>query len=80
MYREEQLATKGFKAVFTIKKNENSDLAVEFIDQGFKTIICAADADKRGDKWVGHDFNHRFLDVLPDSVDPCGKNGEFHSF
>jgi uncharacterized protein (TIGR00290 family) len=79
-YREDQLAKKDFEAVFPLWEKDTSVLTADFIEHGFKTIICAADADIIDDKWVGRDFDQRFLDALPESVDPCGENGEFHSF
>jgi diphthamide synthase (EF-2-diphthine--ammonia ligase) len=55
-------------------------LATDFINVGFKTIICAADARLLGRHSVGEQFDHNFLKTLPAEVDPCGENGEFHSF
>jgi len=79
-YREDQLAKKDIKAIFPLWEKDTSLLAKDFIDHGFKTIICAADADKVDPDWVGKDYNHDFLAALPESVDVCGENGEFHSF
>jgi uncharacterized protein (TIGR00290 family) len=79
-YREDQLAKKSLKALFPLWEKDTSLLAEDFINQGFKTIICAADADKVAPDWVGKEFSHEFLASLPEAVDPCGENGEFHSF
>jgi uncharacterized protein (TIGR00290 family) len=79
-YREDQLAKKDFKAVFPLWAKDTSTLAADFIDHGFKTVICAADADKVDPEWVGRDFDSQFLAALPEEVDRCGENGEFHSF
>ncbi|HSJ67916.1 MAG TPA: hypothetical protein VK921_09590, partial [Anditalea sp.] len=79
-YREVQLAKKDFRALFPLWEKDTAVLAADFIDQGFKTIICAADADKIDQEWVGRDFDTQFLAALPDDVDRCGENGEFHSF
>ena len=79
-YREDNLASRGFTAVFPLWKKPTNELAKAFINTGFKTVICAADADLIAKDRVGRDFDREFLDSLPASVDPCGENGEFHSF
>lgn len=79
-YREDQLAKKDLKAIFPLWEKDTAKLAKDFINKSFNTIICAADADKVNADWVGKDFDHAFLAALPDTVDPCGENGEFHSF
>lgn len=79
-YREENLAKRGFKGVFPLWKIPTEKLARGFIKAGFKTKICAADSDLISQDWVGKDFDQNFLDYLPAKVDPCGENGEFHSF
>ena len=47
---------------------------------GFESIISCVDSQKLDGKFVGRIFNEKFLDDLPDDVDPMGENGEFHSF
>ena len=79
-YREERLSEKGFSAVFPLWKLNTKTLAEEFIQSGFKTKICAADADKISKDWVGRDYSWEFLSQMSPDVDPCGENGEFHSF
>ena len=79
-YREEKLAEKGFSGIFPLWGSDTKALAEEFLQSGFKTKICAADADKISKAWVGGDFDREFLAQLPADVDPCGENGEFHSF
>ena len=79
-YREEKLTEKGFSAVFPLWKRDTKVLAEEFLQSGFKTKICAGDADKISKAWVGRDYDLKFLNQLPPDVDPCGENGEFHSF
>lgn len=79
-YREEKLAEKGFSAVFPLWGNDTKALAEEILQSGFKTKICAGDADKISKDWMGRDFGIEFLAQLPRDVDPCGENGEFHSF
>lgn len=79
-YREQQLFKRDFTAIFPLWKKETAQTAREFIAAGFQTLICAADADLIEEKWVGKTFNLDFLKNLPDKIDPCGENGEFHTF
>ncbi len=79
-YREDHLATRNFKAIFPLWKMDTSILAKQFFDSGFKTLLCAADADKIKKEWMGELFDHKFLENLSSEVDPCGENGEFHTF
>lgn len=79
-YREEKLAERGFLAVFPLWGSNTKALAGEFIQAGFKTKICAADADKISKDWLGKDYDEEFLEHFTGEVDPCGENGEFHSF
>jgi uncharacterized protein (TIGR00290 family) len=79
-YREEKLSERGFSAIFPLWGADTKVLAEEFLQSGFKTKICAADADKISKEWVGRDYDYKFLEQLSADVDPCGENGEFHSF
>ena len=79
-YREKQLETVGLKGVFPLWKEDTKKLAHEYIELGFKTIITAVDASKLDRSCVLNVFDHHFLSNLPKEVDPCGENGEFHSF
>jgi uncharacterized protein (TIGR00290 family) len=79
-YREEKLAKRGFFGVFPLWKRDTKTVAEEFLRAGFRTKICAADADKVSKDWVGKDYDSKFLEQLSADVDPCGENGEFHSF
>ncbi|MCH7415631.1 diphthine--ammonia ligase [Belliella sp. R4-6] len=79
-YREQQLSKRDFKAIFPLWKKDTAQTARDFIAAGFQTLICAADADLIEEKWVGSIFNLEFLKNLPYKIDPCGENGEFHTF
>ncbi len=79
-YREDQLAKKGFKAVFPIWKRDTKELLNEFLDLGFKTVIVCANSKYFGEDFVGTVIDENFIDNLPEGVDPCGENGEFHTF
>jgi uncharacterized protein (TIGR00290 family) len=79
-YREERLKEVGMKGVFPIWKRESRELANTFIDLGFKAVITCVDSKMLDGRFSGRLFDKRFLSELPSGVDPCGENGEFHSF
>jgi uncharacterized protein (TIGR00290 family) len=79
-YRESNLSKIGMSAVFPLWKKDTAGLAREFIDMGFKAIITAVDSNFLDKSFVGKLFNREFLKLLPSNVDPCGENGEFHTF
>lgn len=79
-YREKQLESVGFKALFPLWKLDTYKLVMEFIDNGYKSIITAVDASKLPKEFVGQLITKELIKELPANVDPCGENGEFHSF
>jgi uncharacterized protein (TIGR00290 family) len=79
-YREKQLQKKGFTAAFPLWKKDTKEIAKEFISLGFKSIIVSVDARFLDKSFAGRIYDESFLNDLPDNVDPCGENGEFHSF
>jgi uncharacterized protein (TIGR00290 family) len=79
-YREDNLSKIGMKAVFPLWKQDTMDLAKGFIAKGFKAIITCVDSTVLDASFAGRFFDRRFLSDLPSSIDPCGENGEFHSF
>ena len=72
------LSNKARLALFDIR--DNAELAREFIDLGFKAVITCIDSRFMGREFAGREFDRQFLSDLPSGVDPCGENGEFHSF
>lgn len=79
-YREEQLATVKMEAVFPLWKENTETLAREMIDSGLKAIVVAINRKVLNDNSIGREFDESFLNDLPEDVDPCGENGEFHTF
>ena len=79
-YRENNLAQVGMKGVFPIWKRDTRELAHTFINLGFKAIITCVDSNALDKRFVGRAYDEQFLSELPASIDPCGENGEFHSF
>jgi len=68
------------QCIFPIWKRDTAKLALEFIDSGFKAITVSVDSNVLGEEFAGREFNKQFLNDLPGGVDPCGENGEFHTF
>jgi uncharacterized protein (TIGR00290 family) len=79
-YRESRLKEIGVEAIFPLWNKNTDQLAREFIKLGFKAVVASVDGRVLDASFVGRKFNHQFLEDLPDGVDPCGENGEFHSF
>ncbi len=79
-YRVDNLVKVGMEPVFPLWKIPTPELAQRFINLGFKTIITCVDTEQLPAEFSGRDFDQSFLDDLPPTVDPCGENGEFHSF
>jgi len=79
-YREDNLSKVGMKGIFPIWKRNSAELARTFIELGFKAIITCIDSKVLDKTFVGRVFDKQFLSELPKDVDPCGENGEFHSF
>lgn len=79
-YRENQSAKVGMNTVFPLWKANTTELVSEFINSGFKAIVTAVDASKLSKDYVGRVIDIDFINSLPKEVDPCGENGEFHSF
>ena len=79
-YREAQLLKAGLKGLFPLWKCNTKDLAVKFIGLGFKAAISCVDSEFLDKSFAGRVFDKQFLSELPNNVDPCGENGEFHSF
>ncbi len=79
-YREERLAQIGMRGVFPLWKRDTIALAQLFLDRGFKAIVCCTDPKALDNEFCGLEFDNSFLAKLPPGVDPCGENGEFHTF
>lgn len=79
-YREENLSKAGMKAVFPLWGRNTSELAGTFVGVGFKGVVTCVDSQFLDRRYAGRSFDGRFLAELPQGVDPCGENGEFHSF
>lgn len=79
-YRDNNLAKVGLKGIYPLWKQNTKQLADDFIKLGFKTVLCCTNDAYLGEGDVGQLFTESFVKNLPANVDPCGENGEFHSF
>jgi len=79
-YRETKLTELNLKGLFPLWKIPTDKLVREFIDLGFKTIITCVNEKYLDKSFAGRIIDNDFLNDLPDNVDPCGENGEFHTF
>ena len=68
------------KGVYPIWKKDSKELARKFIELGFKAVTTCVDFQQIDKKFVGREYDSGFLNDLPGTADPCGENGEFHTF
>lgn len=78
-YREEKLKGTGITPVFPLWDRPTPQLAQEMIAAGFETYLAAVDLKKLPASFAGRRFDASLLADLPEGVDPCGENGEFHT-
>lgn len=79
-YREEKLTQGPIEAIFPVWEESTSILMNEFLELGYQTIITTIDPNKVPEEFLGQVIDQELLDLLPEGVDPCGENGEFHTF
>jgi uncharacterized protein (TIGR00290 family) len=79
-YRERNLAKVGMKAIFPIWHRDTAEIVRTFIALGFKAYLTCVDGEKLGREFAGRPIDADLIRDLPDGVDPCGENGEFHSY
>lgn len=79
-YREKQLKDSGLQPLFPVWQIPTSELAQAMIAYGLRAKITCVDPKVLPKEFAGRDFDSQFLKDLPVTVDPCGENGEFHSF
>jgi uncharacterized protein (TIGR00290 family) len=79
-YREGRLAQVGKRGVFPLWGRDTALLAREMIANGFRAIVVCVDPRALDRSFAGRAFDESFLAELPEGVDPCGENGEFHTF
>jgi uncharacterized protein (TIGR00290 family) len=79
-YREKQLAATGLQPLFPVWQIPTAELARTMIASGLRAKITCVDPRVLSAEFAGRDFDSQFLADLPPNIDPCGENGEFHSF
>ena len=79
-YREKQLRDTGLQPIFPVWGIPTRALAQEMIDSGLRAKLACIDTKQISGDFAGREFDAQLLSDLPASADPCGENGEFHSF
>ena len=79
-YREKQLQGTGIAPLFPLWNEPTAALARSMIAGGLRAVLTCVDPKQLAPAFCGREFNAALLDALPAGVDPCGENGEFHSF
>jgi diphthamide synthase (EF-2-diphthine--ammonia ligase) len=79
-YREDRLQGTGLEPIFPLWGRDTRQLILEMLDAGLRARIVCADPSKVAGDFIGRDLDHDVLGRLPAAVDPCGENGEFHTF
>lgn len=79
-YREQQLAAIGMEAIFPLWKRNTTELVIELEQAGIEAVIVCVNERYLGKEFLGRKIDRHFLNDLPANVDPCGENGEFHTY
>ena len=79
-YRETQMAGTGLELIFPLWQIPTDELAQQMINGGLRAVISCLDPRVMPEHLAGYQFSNKLLQALPESVDPCGENGEFHTF
>jgi uncharacterized protein (TIGR00290 family) len=79
-YRDNKLTEADVEGVYPLWKQDTKALLNEFLELGFKAITVCVNAKLLGEEFVGRIIDEQFIKDLPENVDVCGENGEFHTF
>lgn len=79
-FRETLLARLGWEPLFPLWGISSAEAAERFLARGFRALVVAADPRRLPQAFLGREYDRRFLAELPPGCDPCGENGEFHTF
>ena len=79
-YREERLRGTGLEPMFPLWGRDTAGLARDMLGAGIAAVISCVDTSQLAPAFAGRSFDHEFLRDLPATADPCGENGEFHTF
>lgn len=79
-YRDEFLARHDLHGIYPVWQRNTTEFINRFIELGFKAIVTCVDGKVLGPEFAGRIIDESFVSSLPATVDPCGENGEFHTF
>jgi uncharacterized protein (TIGR00290 family) len=79
-YRDERLAQVGMTGLYPIWMRDTDELVRTFIGLGFRAILACVDTEAIDAAFAGREIDHALLADLPETADPCGEYGEYHSF
>jgi uncharacterized protein (TIGR00290 family) len=79
-YREDRLKDTGLQPLFPLWGRNTRELIEEMIDAGLRARIVCVDPSKLSGEFAGRDLDRNLIRQFPAAVDPCGENGEFHTF
>ena len=79
-YRDQFLAQHGWHGIYPVWMQNTTEFINQFIELGFKAVLTCVDSKALDQSFAGRTIDHGFLSALPANVDPCGENGEFHTF
>ena len=79
-YRDQFLARHDLRGIYPVWMRDTTEFVKEFIELGFRAVLTCVDSKALDESFAGRVIDHDFLASLPANVDPCGENGEFHTF
>ncbi len=79
-WREHNLISLGMKGVFPLWRRDSRALVEKAVAVGIRAVICCVDPERLPPSFLGRELTEQLLAELPEGVDPCGENGEFHTF
>lgn len=79
-YRDALLARIGMHGVYPLWDSDTVNLSNRQVESGIRAVVTCVDGHALDRSFAGREFGRAFLDALPEEVDPCGENGEFHTF
>ena len=79
-YREESLNETGITPIFPLWGMPTNELSKQMVSNGLKAVITCLDPKQIAKEFAGREYNESFLNDISENIDPCGENGEFHSF
>jgi uncharacterized protein (TIGR00290 family) len=79
-YREQRLSAADRRGLFPLWREDTTALAQRFVEAGFRAVLVCVDPRHLPASFAGRAYDRELLADLPAGVDPCGENGEFHTF